>query len=835
MAFKKSKLFSAIWDGCNKLRGGMDSSQYKDYVLTLLFVKYASDKANTPNSIIVVPEGSTFEDFTGLKKNVEIGDKINQKLAALAKENDLVGVIDVVDFNDPAKLGQGKDMVDRLSGLVSIFEHPGLDFKKHRAARDDILGDAYEFLMKRFATESGKSKGQFYTPSKISTLLARLVGAHRAKQGQTVYDPTCGSGSLLLRCCAEARDFAGVELSVYGQEMDLSTYGLSKINMVIHGLADALIQQGNTLSDPKFKRDTVSQMVDGVEKAITPLKQFDHVVANPPFSIKEWMTGVDPLNDPFDRFGLGIPPDKNGDYAFLLHIVASTNATGKAAVVLPHGVLFRGNAEGIIRKNLIKTGWVKAIIGLPANLFYGTGIPACIIVIDKEDADKRKGVFFIDASKGFIKDGNKNALQEQDMHKIIDAYENGVEVDKFSRLVSYKEIEENEWNLNIPRYIDSNEVEDIQDLGGHLQGGIPETDISSMKDLWGQCPSLRDELFETMRTGYVKLKVPSEDIKKIFDNNQEFNTLAKSIASAFKEWEQKAVEDFKKTQVNDKESALIVEVGGLLLKNFSEVPMVDKYSMYQHLMTVWEEFMHDDVSAIVLDGWLSCKELSEVTAKDEESNIVIGSGKNQKRYQSDIIDPKDVASRFFANDVLALDQAKLKLEASEQLIASLMEEEGVEGGFLADFIEDGKWKAAEKATEAKKAQPNGLKRLELISDLVSEFGNDNAKKVQQLLKNIEDRPALAMDATQKSDALWLSVVEKMGALTEEEIKDLMIVDKWIARIKLAIESEVSEVTQQKTSRIEDLGSRYALKLDDLQVQRDALTKKNEENMKLLGF
>jgi type I restriction enzyme M protein len=382
MAIKKSDLYSSLWQSCDELRGGMDASQYKDYVLVLLFVKYISDKyAGQPYAPITIPAGASFADMVALKGATDIGDQINKKiLGPLAEANKLS---DMPDFNDPAKLGDGKEKVERLTNLIAIFENPALDFSQNRADGDDLLGDAYEYLMRHFATESGKSKGQFYTPAEVSRIMAQVLGIHNAQttNNTTVYDPTCGSGSLLLKIGDEAKRGKGVKVTLYGQEKDNATAGLARMNMILHDYATAEVKQGNTLANPLFKDAEA-------------LKTFDYVVANPPFSDKRWSTGLTPDADPYGRFdGYGIPPGKQGDYAYLLHILRSIKSTGKGAVILPHGVLFRGNAEGAIRKNLIQRGVIKAIIGLPANLFYGTGIPACIIVLDKEGATARKGIF----------------------------------------------------------------------------------------------------------------------------------------------------------------------------------------------------------------------------------------------------------------------------------------------------------------------------------------------------------------------------------------------------------------------------------------------------------
>ncbi|MGB6489230.1 MAG: class I SAM-dependent DNA methyltransferase, partial [Steroidobacteraceae bacterium] len=472
MALKKSQLYASLWQSCDELRGGMDASLYKDYVLTLLFMKYVSDKyAGKPGALIVVPRGGGFADMVALKGDKEIGDKINKIISRLAEANDLKGVIDQADFNDEGKLGTGKEMQDRLSKLVAIFD--GLDFRANRAEGDDLLGDAYEYLMRHFATESGKSKGQFYTPAEVSRIMAQVIGIDRAARMNqpTVYDPTCGSGSLLIKAADQA---AAANLAIFGQEMDVATWALARMNMILHGHPTAELSRGNTLAAPHFKAKD------------NRLKTFDFAVANPPFSAKAWSSGLNPAEDEFHRFELGIPPAKNGDYAFLLQLIASLKSTGKGTIILPHGVLFRGNKEADIRCALIQRGLIKGIIGLPANLFYGTGIPACVVVIDKEQAGSRKAIFMIDASRGFLKDGNKNRLRAQDIHRIVDVFNRQLEVPRYSRLVPVAEIASplNDYNLNLPRYIDSSESEDLHDLDGHLNGGIPNRDIDAFDAYW---------------------------------------------------------------------------------------------------------------------------------------------------------------------------------------------------------------------------------------------------------------------------------------------------------------------------------------------------------------
>lgn len=401
-----------------------------------------------------------------------------------------------------------------------------------------MLGDAYEYLMRYFATESGKSKGQFYTPAEVFRVMAQLIGIDKAKSpSETLYDPTCGSGSLLLK----AANLAPNGITIYGQENDNATRALAVMNMWLHGHPDAVIAQGNTLAAPQFTDDKTSE-----------LKTFDYIVANPPFSYKAWMNGLDPLNDPYKRFEgyNAIPPKKNGDFAFLLHVIKSLKSNGKACIVMPLGVLFRGNAEGEIRKQIIQKGFIKAIIGLPPNLFYGTGIAACLIVLDKENADKRSHIFMIDASKGFKKDGNKNRLRERDIHKIVDIFNNLLEIPKYSRLVPITEIADpkNDYNLNIPRYIDSQEEEDIHDIEAHLIGGIPKRDIDALETYWNVFPTLKNILFKTFdnRTNYYELTIPIDQIKSTILNHPEFIAFNKQMDDIFNQWKIETIQYLKK-------------------------------------------------------------------------------------------------------------------------------------------------------------------------------------------------------------------------------------------------------------------------------------------------
>jgi type I restriction enzyme M protein len=664
MAIKKSDLYSSLWKSCDELRGGMDASQYKDYVLTLLFIKYVSDKyAGKADGLIDIPAGASFTDMVALKGQKDIGDQINKKIIKpLAEANGLVGTIDLTDFNDDDKLGSGKDKVDKLSSLIEIFENPALNFKNNRAEDDDILGDAYEYLMRHFATESGKSKGQFYTPAEVSRILAKIIEVDKATSPSfSVYDPTCGSGSLLLKVVQESPK----GLSVYGQEMDNATKALAVMNMWLHNHPEASIEKGNTISTPKFKEKDGS------------LKRFDYVVANPPFSTKSWSNGISPMDDEFQRFKeYGVPPDKNGDYAFLLHIVASMKSTGKAAIILPHGVLFRGNAEAFIRRNLIERRYIKGIIGLPANLFYGTGIPACIIVLDKENAGTREGIFMVDASKGFLKDGNKNRLREQDVHNIVDAFTRQSPVEKYARFVPFTEIEDNEFNLNIPRYIDTQQAEDIHDLDAHLNGGIPNADIDSLNDFWEVYPSLKAEIFCPLREGYSQFNIDALGIKEAIFSHPEFKGYSQKMEVVFKTWVEKNKPELLAINENTQPKALIHQVAESLLEEYTNKPLVNKYGIYQHLMDYWNETMKDDTYLIVEDGW---------RAKLRVTNP----GKKTPILDSDLVPKPLVANRYFSDELNTIKQQEAELESLLNEFNTLVEDNSGEDSIFDD-VENGK-------------------------------------------------------------------------------------------------------------------------------------------------
>ena len=843
MALRKSQLYSKLWQSCDELRGGMDASQYKDYVLTLLFMKYVTDKHKSDrDALIEVPPGSGFDDMVELQGHKEIGDQINKIIGKLAEANDLKGVIDQADFNDESKLGSGKEMQERLSKLVAIFE--GLDFRGNRAGGDDLLGDAYEYLMRHFATESGKSKGQFYTPAEVSRIMAKVVGIDdQTRHDQTIYDPTCGSGSLLLK----ATDQAPRGMTVYGQEKDNATYSLARMNLILHGHETAEVWQDNTLYAPYFKNSNGR------------LKTFDFAVANPPFSDKAWSTGLDPEHDEFSRFEYGVPPAKNGDYAFLLHLITSLKSRGKGAIILPHGVLFRGNREADIRRNLIQRGLIKGIIGLPANLFYGTGIPACIIVIDKEDAAIRKGIFMIDASRSFIKDGNKNRLREQDIHRIVDVFTSGTETPRYSRMVPLDEIASpaNDYNLNIPRYIDSSEPEDLHDLEAHLRGGIPNRDIEALENYWSVFPELRQSMFrKSEREGYSNLLVPAEQLRDTVCRHSDFDQFVAQIESVFGEWREKNEILLKNLGAGDHPNDLIDSLSEDLLDCFTDQPLVDAYDVYQRLMDYWAETMQDDVYLITQDGWSAGRAVRRAGDK-EKAEFTLKKGRKTLKYVGELIPAELVIARFFPDQKLELDCLQIELSQATERKKSFEEEHGGDEGILNGL--EGK-NGVVKGNVQNRVMEIRAALLQILVKGTHEY--DQARLIKRAsfgatdwesgmtdnegffaeLDVLHDWIRMANDEAHRKKSLNAAnsslnelVLAQYAALSENEIKELVVEDKWLVSLHAAVNEALHVTIRGLMNRLRELDERYAQPLPELKRDVEKFAERVEGHLEKMGI
>lgn len=803
MAIKKSQLYSALWDGCDELRGGMDASQYKDYVLVVLFVKYISDKAKKDSEMLIsVPEGCSFDDMVALKGKTNIGEEMNKILEKLAEANGLTGVITNADFSDENKLGKGKDLVETVSKLIAVFQREELDFSNNRAADDDLIGDAYEYLMKNFASESGKSKGQFYTPAEVSRIMAKVIGIGKdERQMISIYDPTCGSGSLLLRAKAEAKH----NVSIDGQEKDLATIGMARMSMIIHGVDDAELRHGDTLNDPLHKEND------------TTLQTFDYVVANPPFSMKGWRKSAKE-QDIFGRWGFGegfapVPPPGCGDYAFLLHIIKSLKTQGHAACILPHGVLFRGGAEAEIRKFLVRKHWISGIIGLPGNLFYGTGIPACIIIIDKENAAASKGIFMIDAKDGFQKDGAKNRLREQDIKLIVDTWEAHEDVPHYAKFVPFAEIAANDYNLNIPRYVVPEDKEIRQDIYAHLHGGLPAHDVEEMMaPLWEACPSLKDRLFHKETNGYYSLIPAADSISVVVNSDNSYQKQNALYAKVIEDWCRDVSVDMHSSVKEECEpKSLIERWSGVLLEGAKAgLKLVNPYNVYEILMNYWAEAMQDDCYMISRDGWkVSLKETKKKSTFED--------------LECDLLPVSVVVSKFFAADYEAILAKRAEIEQISGEIEELPEEN-------PEAFDEGLFEMLEKVNEANVKKAVAAQKKHII--------DADARTVEvwnQHLALCTRKKEVSKALSALVDALTEEVRKKYAAFTADEIRDLVINDKWLKEVRSRSEAENKRVCESISSQVSVLNERYAKPLPTINDEIAKLSGEVDGFLKAMGI
>lgn len=623
----------------------------------------------------------------------------------------------------------------------------------------------------------------------------------------SVIDPACGSGSLLIK----AADEAPIEVSIWGQEKEVTTAGLAKMNLVLHNKAAGEIKAANTFSSPQYFED----------KEETILKRFDFAVVNPPFSLKNWTDGLKEYGR-FDGYG-DRPPEKNGDFAWLMHILKSLKSTGKAAVILPHGVLFRGNAEADIRKSIVDKGYIKGIIGLPANLFYGTGIPACIIVIDKSDADERNGIFMIDASHDFAKDGNKNRLRERDIHKIVTTFNAQITDDaKYARFVPNDEIKiKNEYNLNIPRYIDSSVPEDLQDIDAHLHGGIPACDVDSMQNYWSVFKKLKNKLFSVMRDGYYQLNVNISDVRNTIYNDEEFSEYADKIDNAFEAWQNDVDERLRNIKSNIDVKKFIVWLSDKLIEKFEDIELVDKYDVYEVLLSYWQEVMEDDVFLIKYDGYEAGKEVENIVETTENKK---GEKKEKiKGWEGKLIPKAIIEKVFFAEERKKIDDAQAIVDETQNRLDEFVEENTGDDGVLSEYLND-KDAIDTKAVNAK------LKELKKTAQDSEEYKilltytelSANVKEYTKIVKELN----AALDEEEKA---------KYAELTNDEVKELLVNHKWYYTIFDGISELYSATSHNMANRISELANRYEVTLPSLEKEVEEYEAKVKSHLERMGF
>ena len=875
MAVKKSELYPTLLGACNKLRGGVEPARYKDYVLVLLFFKYVSDRYKGKRfAEFNITPGASFDDLTKLRGNPNVGEETDKIIQKFLESNHLQGYLPDVSFNNADELGSGKELVDKVSGLIGVFQNSALNFKNNVASGDDIIGDAYEYFMMKFAQESGKSKGQFYTPSEVSRVIAQLIGISKIRQSVnqkwTLHDPAAGSGSLLIRAADEAPvDANGKSIvTIYGQEKDTSTAGLAKMNFILHRHETALIQRGNTLADPQYT-DEYGQ-----------LRRFDFIVMNPPFSDKSWSDGLKPDADPYRRFSdYGVPPEKNGDFAWFLHVLKALDSNGKAGIIMPHGILFRGNAEETIRLAVLRKRWIKGIVSLPANLFYGTGIPACIVIIDKEDAETRDGVFMIDASRGYKKDGNKNRLREQDIEKIVRTFNNQESIAGYSRLVRYDEIlEQNGGNLNVPRYIQKPDDALPQNVAAHLKGGIPKGDIDSLSMLWEISPDLKTALFaraDSQQDAY-RLALPSGEIEAAVTRDNrllaEADREKRDLFAAWRDGVRDALLTISKDTVP---KTLIRAISAPVLETYKSARLVDNYAVYDCLLNYWNEKLQDDVYAIRANGYEAAREIEYVYAKKKRKNesgeTVQEDDKSKIKSFDGALIPRDVIEReYFADELAELDALTAQSDALAAELDEMREEESGDEGLLkevlnakGDSIPKSNLNQRIRELDEKKASPTlePLQRLlEMLNagrtsameklvastpslvalDLRNKGGAFGKKKIQDAIKaaifsatvptvyqeeydalfayraKLEEKERIDKQIKDARKALDDKVQVKYGALSVDEIKRLLFDKTWMARLEADITNEVEQVVNALAARVALIAKRYEKTLGEIE-------------------
>mgnify|MGYP000929607300 FL=1 len=872
---KKSELYSLLWEACNKLRGGVEPARYKDYVLVLLFFKYVSDRyKGQPFAEFKISDGASFDDLIKAKGKSDVGERVDKILQKFLEDNKLQGALPDVSFNNPDELGYGKELVDKVSGLIAVFQNPAIDFKNNRASGDDIIGDAYEYFMMKFAQESGKSKGQFYTPSEVSRIIARLIGIGNIKQTPTkkwtLYDPAAGSGSLLIRAADEAPvDENGDSIvTIFGQEKDIATAGLARMNLILHQKGTGEIRKGNTLASPAFTDE------------FGELKKFDFIVMNPPFSDKSWSDGIKATEDKYKRFdGYGIPPEKNGDYAWFLHVLKSLDSNGKAGIIMPHGILFRGNSEETIRIAILKKRYIKGIISLPANLFYGTGIPACIVIIDKEDAETREGIFLIDASRGFKKDGNKNRLREQDIEKIVRTFINQEEIEGYSKFIKYSDIlEKNSGNLNVPRYIQKIDDTLPQNIAAHLKGGIPGTDIDSLKRLWSISPALKQKIFTCTdnQQNIYHLAIPSENIEEaIWQDVDVQNEKKKEVETMFTQWRDAVKSILLNINSETNPKQLIRTISSMLLDTYKSALLLDNYDVYDCLMNYWNAKLQDDVYAIKAYGYEAGKEIeyeyAQKKVKDENGETVtVDDTSKVKSFDGALIPREIIETTYFPDDLDAINALTEKSAALEDELDEMREEESGDDGLLKEVLNengDGIPKAnlnrRLKELESKKSSAV----LDSMSKLMTLFDEGKTDEMEVLISRTPDLAEfdirnkngtfgkaklkaalkLAMDSAvvpeiykEEYDALLAyqakmiekeetdkaikeaqkalddKVQAKYGELTVDEIKHILFDMKWMAKLEASIRDEIELVLNSMSSKVLLIAKRYEHTLREIE-------------------
>ncbi|EIP5848782.1 type I restriction-modification system subunit M [Listeria monocytogenes] len=842
-----------LWDGANELRGSMDASRYKDYMLGLMFYKFLSDKTlETYKSIAgegQLSEAELVEKYAKARavhgenldkmiqsvlgyfvlpeylyqtwlKDIAIGEFEVQKvidslnnfertIAVSGDSDDFQGLFSssTIDLTDTALGSNLNERSKNIKALIELFQ----DLNMVALQKSDVLGDAYEYLIGQFAMESGKKAGEFYTPRQVSEVMAQI--AAKTSNITSIYDPTVGSGSLLLTVKKHLKEDVQKDLNYYGQEKNTATYNLTRMNLLLHGVRPEKmsVKNGDTLSED-WPEDP-SRPAEGV--------LFDAVVMNPPYSLANWNKSNLKVSDPRFEIAGVLPPDSKGDFAFLLHGLYHLGQTGTMAIVLPHGVLFRGGTEGEIRKRLLNKNYIDTIIGLPGNLFTNTGIPVCVLILKKNRAISEP-VLVIDASRNFIKVGKQNELQEKDIARIVDTYVERAEKAGYSHLASREEIVENDYNMNIPRYVESIDKEIPHDVDAHLYGGIPQANIDELKTLQTTVKNVLDSALKPIRDGYVQLEKTINELTNEVLTDKNITTKSDIIrekSEAFIELYWKKLHEINNiVDVNPLMEEMLVNIKELL----SSFDGIDVYDGYQVIAEVWKNSLTHDAELIAGGGFYTI-------GRTREPNMVTKGSGNKKREEQDgwvgaIVPNELIAKRFYSEELQIIEDKKARLTAVEAELSELVEvakiEDSEENIVLFESIKKNAEGEPQDSFESKTVKAE-LKRVTKESS-----SYELLKKADGL---IAEKSSLGKEIKAKENELKEAVYERILVLTDEEIDELVF-EKWFGTMVDDLVKLIELPLKKELDIIKQLHERYAETLDDIDEESKKLENELEKLM-----
>ncbi|EPT8927889.1 type I restriction-modification system subunit M [Listeria innocua] len=842
-----------LWDGANELRGSMDASRYKDYMLGLMFYKFLSDKTLEKYKSMAdkgqLSEAELVEEYAKDRayhgenldkmiqsvlgyfvlpehlyqtwlKDIAIGEFEVQKvidslnnfertIAVSGDSDDFQGLFSssTIDLTDTALGSNLNERSKNIKALIELFQ----DLNMVALQKSDVLGDAYEYLIGQFAMESGKKAGEFYTPRQVSEVMAQI--AAKTSNITSIYDPTVGSGSLLLTVKKHLKEDVQKDLNYYGQEKNTATYNLTRMNLLLHGVRPEKmsVKNGDTLSED-WPEDP-SRPAEGV--------LFDAVVMNPPYSLANWNKSNLKVSDPRFEIAGVLPPDSKGDFAFLLHGLYHLGQTGTMAIVLPHGVLFRGGTEGEIRKRLLNKNYIDTIIGLPGNLFTNTGIPVCVLILKKNRAISDP-VLVIDASRNFIKVGKQNELQEKDIARIVDTYVERAEKSGYSHLATREEIIENDYNMNIPRYVESIDEEFPHDVDAHLYGGIPQANIDELKTLQTMVKNVLDNALKPIRDGYVQLEKPMDELMN--DVLTDKNIIAKSAiirekSEAFIELYWKKLHEINNiVDVNSLMEEMLVNIKELL----SSFDGIDVYDGYQIIAEVWKNSLTHDAELIAGGGFYTI-------GRTREPNMVTKGSGNKKREEQDgwvgaIVPNELIAKRLYSEELQIIEDKKARLTAVEAELSELVEaaktEDSEENIALFESLKKNAEGEPQDSFESKTVKAE----LKKITKESPSF--ELLKKADGL---IAEKSSLGKEIKAKENELKEAVYERILVLTDEEIDELVF-EKWFGTLVDDLVKLIELPLKKELDMLEQLHERYAETLDDIDEESKKLENELEKLM-----